>query len=59
MARILADVEMDINRTEEDIEIDIEYSLDNGEIDKKEYLNLICLIRIAKALNKLACKIKE
>ena len=26
------------------------------EITKKEYLNLICLIRIARALNKLAYK---
>ena len=54
--RNLSEVEADIKRTEEDVEIDIEFSLDHKEITKKEYLNLICLIRIARALNKLAYK---
>jgi len=54
--RNFSEVESDIKRTEEEVEIDIEFSLDNNEITKKEYLNLICLIRIARALNKLAYK---
>jgi len=57
MTRNYAEVEADAtNRDEIDIEIGIEFSLDNGEITKKEYLNLICLIRIARALDKLTCK---
>lgn len=54
MKRCLDDVEKDIQRDEEAIEIDIEFALDNDEINKKEYLNLICLIRIAKALRNLS-----
>jgi len=47
-----------IGRDETDIEINIEFAHNEKKISKKEYLELLCLIRIAKGLNILAHKIK-
>jgi len=41
-------------RDEFDIEVSIEFAHNEKKIDEKEYLELLCLIRIAKGLNNLA-----
>ena len=51
-----ADVERDVERDEKDIEISIEYAHDEKKINEKEYLELLCLIRIAEALKNLSYK---
>ena len=50
------DVEKDTERDEEAIEISIEYPHDEKKINKSKYLELLCLIRIAKALRNLSYK---
>ena len=44
----------DTERDEESIEISIEYAHDEKKINEKEYLGLLCLIRIARALRNLS-----
>jgi len=52
--RCYDDVTRDVeNREEFDIEVSIEFAHDEKKIDEKEYLELLCLIRIAKGLNDL------
>ncbi|MBA7496384.1 hypothetical protein ES702_06992 [subsurface metagenome] len=42
------------SRDETDIEINIEFAYNDKKISEKEYLGLLCLIRIAKGLSDLA-----
>ena len=56
MKRTYDEIQKDTDRDEIDIEIDIEFAYDDKKIGEEKYLELLCLIRIAKALNTLACK---
>ena len=52
--RTYDEVERDTERDEQAIEVSIEFAHNEKKIDEKEYLELLCLIRIAKGLNNLA-----
>lgn len=51
------DVQKEVEgRDEFDIEVNIEFAHKEQKIDESEYLQLLCLIRIARGLNALANK---
>ncbi len=52
--RTYDEVVRDTERDEQAIEINIEFAHNEKKINEKEYLELLCLIRIAKGLNDLA-----